>query len=75
MFFTQAIAIAAGMSAGRSPFLRINTPFFNRGKQPDNDVTMEKQELANEKILEERASLFRTVGNSDHAMLGRWHSL
>lgn len=67
----MAVAIAAAMSAGRSPFLRINT--FNRGKQGGNDDDMEKEkELAkNSKILEERAALFKIVGNSDHAMLGK----
>lgn len=66
---TQAIDIAAGMSVGRSPFLRINTPFRN-GHQGEQDPAVEKQERNNKRILEERALLFKTVGNSDHALLG-----
>mmetsp|Transcript_15236 Transcript_15236/g.33072 ORF Transcript_15236/g.33072 Transcript_15236/m.33072 type:complete len:1605 (-) Transcript_15236:173-4987(-) len=65
-----SVAIAAGMSAGRSPFLRINT--FNNGRQRGkDDMEQEKQEFTNGKILEERAALFKMVGNSDHAMLGK----
>ncbi len=69
---TQAIDIAAGMSVGRSPFLRIDTPFRN-GNQSEQDPTMEKRERNNKRILEERALLFKTVGNSDHALLGESH--
>ncbi|KAL3943869.1 MAG: hypothetical protein SGBAC_002073 [Bacillariaceae sp.] len=64
-----ALAMAAAISAGRSPFLKIDL----RGKQdsPDND----KQR----RVLEERAKLFERSGNSDHAMLAtafmEWESL
>ncbi|KAL9179117.1 hypothetical protein ACHAXT_000159 [Thalassiosira profunda] len=65
----MAVAIAAGLSVGRSPFLRINAPFhrqqFNKG-----DADPEK-ESADAQVLEERAALFRQVGNSDHALLGK----
>ena len=65
-----SVAIAAGLSAGRSPFLRINS--FNNGKQRGkDDVEQEKEQLANNRVLEERAALFKTVGNSDHVMLGK----
>jgi len=64
-----AIDIAAGMSVGRSPFLRINT-HFRDGHQREQDPAIEKQERNNKRILEERAFLFKTVGNSDHALLG-----
>jgi ATP-dependent RNA helicase DHX57 len=65
----MAIAVAAGMSAGRSPFLRINSP-YSGAKQGSNDGDSEK-EFINKRILEERASVFKSVGNSDHAMLGK----
>jgi len=65
----MAVAIAAGLSAGRSPFLRINT--FNNGRQHGKDDMDQEKEFTNGKILEERVSLFKMVGNSDHAMLGK----
>ncbi|KAL7543887.1 hypothetical protein ACHAXR_013327 [Thalassiosira sp. AJA248-18] len=61
-----AVAIAAGMSAGRNPFLRINV----FGKKHSQDDAEDEKELANSKIVEERTALFKMVGNSDHAMLG-----
>jgi len=64
------VSIAATMSAGRNPFLRINAP-FNRGKQQAKDDADQEKELANSQILEERAALFKMVGNSDHVMLGK----
>ncbi len=68
----MAVAISSVMSAGRSPFLRINS--FNSGKHRgsnNNTEQDEKDELNNSKVLEERAALFKMVGNSDHAMLGK----
>eukprot|EP00579_Thalassiosira_antarctica_P027774 CAMPEP_0202007050 /NCGR_PEP_ID=MMETSP0905-20130828/11633_1 /ASSEMBLY_ACC=CAM_ASM_000554 /TAXON_ID=420261 /ORGANISM="Thalassiosira antarctica, Strain CCMP982" /LENGTH=1614 /DNA_ID=CAMNT_0048564925 /DNA_START=88 /DNA_END=4932 /DNA_ORIENTATION=+ len=64
------VSIAATMSAGRNPFLRINSP-FNRGKQHGKDDMEQEKEFSDSKILEERAALFKMVGNSDHAMLGK----
>lgn len=64
-----SVAIAAGMSVGRSPLLRIDS--FNNGKNCGNDDVEQEKELAANKIMEERAALFKLVGNSDHAMLGK----
>lgn len=71
------IAMAACMSVGRSPFLRIDSnkrPNRNRGDEPDPfEETKQKQ------ILQERKTMFQTVGNSDHAFLAatyiKWESL
>lgn len=62
-----AVSIAATMSAGRSPFLRIKSPF--NGKQQHAHQC--ERDAADSKILEERNRLFKLVGNSDHAMLGK----
>lgn len=65
----MAVSIAAGMSVGRNPFLRINMPFNSqRGKGNDSE---QDQDLSNRIVLEERAALFKMVGNSDHALLGK----
>ncbi|KAG7338163.1 ATP-dependent helicase HrpA [Nitzschia inconspicua] len=62
---TGALAMAAGLSLGRSPFLRIDTK--GDGKE------------RNQAILKERRKLFQTCGNSDHAMLAaafmNWQNL
>ena len=65
-----SVAIAASLSAGRSPFLRIDS--FNNGNRKGNeDLEQEMKNYSNKQILEERASLFKMVGNSDHVMLGK----
>ena len=64
-----SVAIAAGLSAGRSPFLRINS--FNNRNQLGKDDAEQEKEHANSRILGERAALFKSVGNSDHVMLGK----
>ena len=51
---TGALAMAAGLSVGRSPFLKID------GRSNDEN---------NQSILRERAKLFETCGNSDHSMV------
>ena len=51
------------MSVGRSPFLRIE----NRFQRPDQEETLE--DMKRKKVLQERQELFKTVGNSDHALL------
>ena len=73
-----ALAMAATMSAGRSPFLRIDTrrkPRRNGG----SDEPESMDEMKQKRILEERKALFQTVGNSDHALLAavymKWDSL
>lgn len=63
-----ALAMAAGMSIGRSPFLRVNAPrkkHFRNGEDEKTGI----EEMKQERILEERAALFETVGASDHALL------
>ena len=64
---SAALAMAAGMSVGRSPFLKIDTFKFNRRKGDDEEESME--EYKQKKILEARSELFKSVGNSDLAML------
>ena len=84
---SAALAMAAGLSIGRSPFLRIdNHPQHNRKRNDrhgddDDDDNMEEgiQEMKRQKTLKERADLFKMVGNSDHAFLAaaylQWDSL
>jgi ATP-dependent RNA helicase DHX57 len=55
------LAMAAGMSAGRSPLFRIES---NPRNQEDSI-----EDLKRRIVLEERENLFKSVGNSDHAML------
>lgn len=62
-----ALAMAAGMSIGRSPFLRIDTN-HRRGNNEDEKTSIE--DMKNERILEERKALMTKVGNSDHSLLG-----
>jgi ATP-dependent RNA helicase DHX57 len=68
---SAALAIAAGLSTGKNPFLKID----NR-KQRNTD---NKDFIQNELVLQERKKLFNIVGNSDHAMLAaifmEWNSL
>jgi len=77
---SAALAMAAGMSVGRSPFLKIDTfQFDRRGPKRGDDEEESADELRQKKILRERNALFKTVGNSDHAMLAAvymaWSSL
>jgi len=66
----MSVAIAASLSAGRSPFLRIDS--FNNGNRKGNEnLEQEMKNYSNKQILEERAALFKMVGNSDHVMLGK----
>lgn len=62
-----ALAMAAGMSAGRSPFLRIDAP--RRRRDADIDERTAIEDMKKENVLKERSALFTTVGNSDHALL------
>jgi ATP-dependent RNA helicase DHX57 len=74
-----ALAMAAGISVGRSPFLRIDDPSFSRRRGGSNGEEESIEEMKNKRILEERAKLFKKAGNSDHAMLAGayldWESL
>lgn len=66
---TGALAMAAGLSVGRSPFLRVD------GRPNRNSEDNGKNQL----ILEERSKLFETCGNSDHSMIAaafmNWNNL
>ena len=61
---SAALAMAAGISLGRSPFLRIDAP---RKSRDDENISMD--DFKRQRALEERANYFKTVGNSDHAMI------
>ena len=62
---SAGLAMAAGMSVGRSPFLKI---VINRKGDGDGDYES-KGDLRNRGIIEQRKNLFKVVGNSDHVML------
>lgn len=62
-----ALAIAAGMSIGKNPFVRIDT--FERNRNNNFSEKDEKQEWKNQQILQERKKMFESVGNSDLALL------
>jgi len=72
---SAGLAIAAGMSVGRSPFLRIVLP---RNVSNDVDDDVNKEDLKNQMISDERKKLFETVGKSDLALLAavymKWDS-
>lgn len=62
---SAALAMAAGMSLGRSPYLRIDNPRYQRGaSESDSPETLKAQ-----RVLEKRAEMYKAVGNSDHALL------
>lgn len=67
-----SLAISAGLSVGRSPFLRVDGV-----SRQTEDESMEDNKRR--KTLEARHDLFKTVGNSDHAMFAaaylQWDSL
>ena len=60
-----SLAIAAGMSVGRSPFIRLGSPSFQARR------ANEEKQGNNQQILEARKALFKLVGNSEHCMLGK----
>lgn len=62
------IALAAGMSLGRSPFLRIDDRSRSRADRNSTEE-MTIDELKNQSILKERKKFFKSVGNSDLAVL------
>lgn len=67
---SMALAIAAGMGVGRSPFMRVEFP-----RKRNDDPLGDDKQAANEQILEARKALFKTVGNSEHALLGKTYLL
>lgn len=80
---SASLAVAAGMTVGRSPFLKLDVFQNDRKKPPrrrddDEDEEDANDEAAKEKAFEEarqqrvvaaRSELLRRVGHSDHAML------
>jgi len=58
--------MAASMSTGRSPFLRVDQPFKRRGDEEKTSF----EDMKKERIISERKALFAKVGNSDHSLLG-----
>jgi len=65
-----SLAMAAGMSLGRSPFLRIRIDNPRKKSFADGgDGESSVEELKRQRMLEERDALFKQVGNSDHAFL------
>jgi HrpA-like RNA helicase len=72
-----SLAIAAGLSVGRSPFIQLATPAFQKGRQQNGrgGEAAEKEATNNGQVLEARAALFKTVGNSEHALLGKAYLL
>ena len=60
---SAAVAMAAGMSVGRSPLLR-----FDR-LRTSRDVPMSIEDMKHKNVLDERNRLFGMVGGSDHAFL------
>lgn len=70
---SAALAMAAGMSVGRTPFIRIENFARREGDKEEAIGDIKRQ-----RALEAREELFKTVGNSDHAMLAaaflRWDS-
>jgi hypothetical protein len=69
---SAALAVAAGLSTGKSPFLRIDYP-------PRHNQEESQEDYRNKLITEERNNIFEKVGNSDHAVLAavftEWDSL
>jgi hypothetical protein len=61
------VAMAASLSMGRSPLLRIDTP--RKGGRKDSDEPTSIEEMKQQNIREERAQLFDKIGRSDHAFL------
>ena len=56
-----ALAMAAGMSIGRSPFLCVSSPRKKFSRNGD-DAKSPMEDMKQERILKERAALFQAVG-------------
>jgi len=57
----MSLAMASALSAGRNPFIRIDTPRKGRRNEPNEKEDIE--ELRNENITKEREKYFKLVGN------------
>lgn len=62
-----ALAMAAGISSGRSPLLRVEKPWRHKNAELSEKEEIEDRRIEN--ILKERAELVQRVGKSDHALL------
>lgn len=87
---SAALAMAAGMTVGRSPFLKVDVfnnrkPKVSREEDDDKDnINKEEErqkeieEMKQQRILGERSEILKRVGNSDHALLAevfmKWDS-
>ena len=72
-----ALAMAAGMSVGRSPFMKVDVfqkPGFRKHEEDESTEERNKK-----KTIAERQALFKSAGNSDLAMLAaaymKWESV
>lgn len=61
-----ALGMAAGLSLGKSPFLRLDFPRKLRNVDSDEPSI---EEMKHERVRKERAGLIHMVGASDHALL------
>jgi ATP-dependent RNA helicase DHX57 len=59
--------MAAGISSGRSPLLRIEKPWRHRNAELSEREMIEDDRI--DRILKERAKISKRVGKSDHAFL------
>jgi ATP-dependent RNA helicase DHX57 len=64
-----ALAMAAGMSLGRSPFLRVDLPLNKKNGADDERNSVE--DMKKQRVLDERKALLEDVGSSDHSLLGK----
>lgn len=61
-----ALSMAAGMSVGKTLFLRVDFPRkFTKGDDDKSSI----EEMKQERVHDERMTLFQMVGASDHALL------
>lgn len=63
---SAALGMAAGISFGRSPFIRMDDHRLPPDKKTEEMSTEDKKR---QRTLEERSKYFRMVGNSDHAVI------
>ncbi len=63
-----ALVIAAGMSVGRSPFMKVMVD-RRKGKRAEEFRENDTDEKKRWKMLEEREKLRKSVGHSDHSLL------
>ena len=81
---TASLSIAAFMSLGRSPFMKIDTrqrypSGGTKAEDPQGEIEKDEEELRKRAIIEERENILKIVGNSDHALIAyvflKWKEL